>query len=122
MKLENEYWLILIVIVAIIIFNAMTASSYFSPYHPLNYFSREYPFEGFEPQGDKNTNNDGSEDYVVSGMPGYYASPNSEKKLDDISTKKGSKDIQPTNLTTTTGWINVDEDMKKMFETRGGNA
>lgn len=100
----------------------MTASSYFSPYHPLNYFSREYPFEGFEPQGDKHTNKDGSEDYVVSGMPGYYAAPNSEKKLDDISTKKGSKDIQPTNLTTTTGWINVDDNMKKMFETRGGNA
>ncbi len=48
MKYENDYWLILIVIVAIIVFNAMTASSYVSAYHPLNYFSREFPYEGFE--------------------------------------------------------------------------
>jgi len=122
MKLENEYWLILFVVVAIIIFNAMTASSYYSPYHPLNYFSREYPFEGFEPQCDKNVNKDGSVDYAVDGMPGFYGSPESNKKIDEISTKKGSKDIRPTNLTTTTGWIDVDDEMKKMFETRGGNA
>jgi hypothetical protein len=122
MKFENEYWLILVVVVTIIIFNAMTASSYFSPYHPLNYFSREFPFEGFEPKGEKNIAKDGSVDYVLDGIPGFYGPPESHKKVDEISTKQGSKDIQPTNLTTSTGWIRIDDEMKKMFETRGGNA
>ena len=42
MKYENDYWLILIVIVAIIVFNAMTSSSYVSAYHPLNYFGAKH--------------------------------------------------------------------------------
>ena len=56
MKFENDYWLILVAVIAIIIFNAMTASSYFSAYHPLNYFSREFPYEGFEPLKQTDTN------------------------------------------------------------------
>lgn len=122
MKLENEYWFILLLVIVIIVFNAMTASSYFSPYHPLNYFSREYPFEGFEPKGEKIVNKDGSVDYVVSGIPGFYGSPDKNKKVDEISTRSGTKNIQPTNLTTSTGWIDMSDDMKKIFDTRGGNA
>jgi len=54
MKIEIEYWILIAIFTLTIVLNLILTTNNFSPYHPNNYFSHEFVYEGFETNKDEN--------------------------------------------------------------------
>ena len=85
MKIEIEYWILIAIFTLTIVLNLMLTTNNFSPYHPNNYFSQEFVYEGFETNKDEKENtsetkeNKGKipekDDKKMNGFEGFYACP-----------------------------------------------
>lgn len=123
MKLEVEYWILVILLLILISIAIMGSCNKFVPYSNDSLFTQEFGYEGFS-NPKVIVDEEQMNGLQVKGFSGFYKKANEVKEEIDIFSKgKGSKDTtQNTGLTNSMGKIEVDEEAYQLLTSRGGNA
>lgn len=127
MKISRQ--MIMIIAFALFLFFALGCScATVSPYHPDNLFKREFVYEPFtELTPAVFVNNPLPEEKKdakkVEGFEGLLSAPYGEEKpLDIYSSAKGDLTCQSVGMYNSRGPLCLDENQKRMLQTRGANA
>tara|TARA_B100000035_G_C20864273_1_gene493247 strand:- start:19 stop:387 length:369 start_codon:yes stop_codon:yes gene_type:complete len=115
MKLEAEYWIVVILMFILMSMALVGGCRKFVPYSVDPLFRKEYPFEGF------------SSPASVNGMPscnGNYKSVNDTMESLDIFSKEHQSKEGNNNsgLTNSTGPMHLSKKSYDLLTSRGGNA
>jgi hypothetical protein len=120
MKLEIEYWILVVLIFVAMAMAIMGGCNREIPYQMESTDLIQYPLEGYE-----NSSKEGLTGVSVKGFEGHFNRPSENTaNIDKISMAPGSKDsIKPSfGLTNTMGKLVLDDDMVKLLSSRGGNV
>ena len=129
MKFSRQ--MIMIIAFVLFLFFALGLSSAtVSPYHPDNLFKRDFVYEPFTQltpavfvNNPPPTPPSKDSKKKVEGFEGLMSSPYGEEKpLDIYSTAKGDLTCQSVGMYNSKGPLCLDENQKKMLQTRGANA
>jgi len=146
--MDNIQITVIIIVLVLSIAGALLLNSqHYVPANEMNTFTHNYPYksEGFETfkESDKQNeyssypdnnaldsysrweiNREKKPCYKVNGVDGLVCSPTGEpaNPKDIYSEAKGSLDCQSYGLTNSKGFLCLNEEQKKMYTTRGGNA
>ena len=125
---------ILAFVLFLIIFISLSTTTYV-PYSKDSLFSREYPYEGFESNGDSYPTNaspvisssvssqpSDKDSKKIEGFQGLQSSPyGTETSLDIFSQLSAGPSCKPSPYSNSKGYLCLDENASAMLSTRGGN-
>ena len=130
MKLEIEYWILVVLIFVAMGMAIIGSCKAAAPYHMNSNKLAQYPFEGYangkegHMQGNTEGEKEGLTGLSVKGFEGHFNRPSDNTgDIDKFSKASGSRNDSKKSfgLTNTMGHVVLDDDMVKMLTTRGGN-
>jgi hypothetical protein len=119
MKYNSMYILAAVIIGLFVVLSLVMGTCNVQPYSSDSLFKHEYPYEGFEPNKDKK-----SENYnKVEGFEGLMPAPFAENKMLDPFFKAETKpECQGSGLTKGNGSLCLTPELEMLLKTRGKNA
>ena len=130
MKLEIEYWILVVLIFVAMGMAIIGSCKAAAPYHMDSNKLAQYPFEGYangkegHMQGNIEGEKEGLTGLSVKGFEGHFNRPSDNTgDIDKFSKASGSRNDSKKSfgLTNTMGHVVLDDEMVKMLTTRGGN-
>ena len=134
MKLEIEYWILVVLIFVAMGMAIIGSCKAAAPYHMNSNKLAQYPFEGYangkeghmegHMQGNTEGEKEGLTGLSVKGFEGHFNRPSDNTgDIDKFSKASGSRNDSKKSfgLTNTMGHVVLDDEMVKMLTTRGGN-
>jgi hypothetical protein len=119
MKYNSIYILSAVIIGLFVVFSLIMGTTTFVPHTSSTIFKKEFPYEGFEPNKEKK-----SENYnKVEGFEGLMPAPFAENKMLDPFFKAETKpECQGSGLTKGNGSLCLTPELEMLLKTRGKNA
>ena len=143
LKMKTSYYIFLIIVLLIVLGVSIPSGVMIRPYHESNIYRPETRFEGmtgrnhaleYSTASDNKTedsyqsymiNKSGMECKKVFGFDGLFCKPYVADSTNDVFSKATGSltcNNQSSGLTNSKGSLCLDEKMKKLLSTRGGNA